>query len=299
MVCVRRAWLALGGRTLELEDDDAGYYCTELDLGYPEVREVITNRPDTDGTDDRTAYFGARAVAANIRARGGTMSVDQIGALFAPFMLPSVRPELHYVLDRPGAPERVCTVRASGYSWPISGAHTREVHLGWVASDPIMRDPDEQIAGAYAGSSTGAGRLYPLTFPRLYPPGGNSPTTGIISSPGDLPVRPLIRIYGPITDPHVRLQVNDPDPTPVAIFDLYFVRGFIINTAHWVDVDADQRTVYADSDAAQPAMDKIDWQRSTWPVLPPAPAVTYMTLAGTTTAGVTQAQAIWQDGYLA
>jgi len=35
MACVRRAWLVLAGETLALEDDLAGYACTELDLGYP------------------------------------------------------------------------------------------------------------------------------------------------------------------------------------------------------------------------------------------------------------------------
>lgn len=294
MVCIRRAWLVLDGTTLELEDDLAGYACTELDLGYPEVREVMTNRPDLDGADDRTVLFGARAVAATIKARaGGTMTPDEIATLFAPFMLPSVRPELHYVLDRPGTPERMTTIRASGYAWPVTGGRSREIHLGWIASDPAMADPAERSATAYAGSSTATGRNYPLTHNRIYPPGGNSPSTATISSPGDVAIRPLFRIYGPITAPRLELAVSTG-----GTLEVRFVAGFIINAGQWVDVDAAARTVYANSDPTAPVVDQIDWQASTWPVLPVAPAFTSMNLYGDSTAGVTQAEAIWHDRYL-
>ena len=166
MACVRRAWLVLAGETLALEDDLAGYACTELDLGYPEVREVTANRAAADGAIDRTALFGSRAVSANVRAYGGTMTPDEVATLFAPYMLPANRAELHYVLERPDEPERMCTVRAAGYTWPISGKRTREVHLAWVAADPLMYDPAERSATAYAGSSTSPGRLYPQSFGR-------------------------------------------------------------------------------------------------------------------------------------
>jgi hypothetical protein len=295
--CVRRAWLVMGTRTLELEDDLAGYACTELNLGYPEVREVSSNRPDADGTDDRTSLMGARAVSANIRAYGGAATPDEIGALFAPFMLPSARPELHYVLDRPGTPERMCTVRASGYAWPITGKRDRDIQLGWVASDPVMRDPAARSSVSRSGSTTIPGRAYPLHFNRIYPVGGGAATTGEIVSPGDVPVRPLVRIFGPITDPRVDLQVMDP-AEPLATYSLAFVAGFRIDAGEWVDVDTDRKTVFRNSDPTQSAMADMDWQTSTWPVLPPSPALTYLNLYGDSTSGVTQAEATWTDGYL-
>ena len=137
--CIRRAWLTLGALTMPLEDKDAGYYCTELNLGYPEVRDVVNNRPDQHGVDDRTAYFGSRIVSANITAQQAP--VDAVAASFAPFMVPGVRPVLHYVLDRPGTPERAFTVRASGYSWPVTGSRRRDIQLQWVAADPVAVDP--------------------------------------------------------------------------------------------------------------------------------------------------------------
>lgn len=95
--CIRRAWLTLGALTMPLEDESRGYFCTKLDLGYPDVRDVVNNRPDQHGIDDRTQYFGARVVSADLVARG--QPVDEVAAAFAPFMVPSVRPTLHYVLD--------------------------------------------------------------------------------------------------------------------------------------------------------------------------------------------------------
>jgi hypothetical protein len=278
----------------------AGYACTELDLGYPEVRDsaTVNNRPDQDGVDDRTKYAGGRAMSATIRAVGGAMKVDEIGALFAVFQIPNARPQLHYVLDRPGAPERFTTVRATGYAWPISGARTREINLGWLASDPFMYDPAERVATSLAGSSTTPGRTYNLTFPRIYPIGGGVPTTGEIRSPGEITVRPLLRIFGPVTNPIVEMTPTtgaDPAGPPALI---RFVAGFIIPAGSWVDVDTNGKTAFLNSDNAQSVMAQIDWAASVWPVLPTLPYWTWLTLRGDSTSAVSQVQALWYDGFL-
>jgi len=283
----------MGGETLSLEDDLAGYATTELDLGYPEVREIVNPRPSMSGVDDRTSLFGSRAVSATIRSTSGTLKPDEVATLFAPFMVPAARPELHYVLDRAGAPERMTVVRAAGYGWPVSGKRSREVHLSWIAADPAMLDPVEQLATAYAGGAPGTGgRTYPLRFNRIYPPGSATSTTATVSSPGDLAVRPLLRIYGPITTPDVRIQVS----APAANFRILFAAGFRIDAGHYVDVDTDARTAYLDGTSS--VMSSLDWQTSTWPAIPPAPAVAYVNLLGSSTSGVTQIQVRWHDRYL-
>ena len=294
--CIRRAWLEWNGRTLPLEDDLAGYACTELDLGYPEVREVMNPRAGANGTIDRTELFGARAVSANLRAYGGTMTPDEAAAMWAPVMVPSTRATLHYVLDRPGAPERMCVVRPSGYTWPVSGKRTREIHLGWVAADPRMLDPAQSSATSYSGSATTPGRVYDLAYDRRYPAGGGAATTGTISSPGDTPVRPLIRIYGPITNPHLAFTVHDPYPAVIGDYSIAFVAGFRIDPGSWVDLDTELRTAVRDDGSS--VLPSIDWQTSEWPVIPPAPASAYMNLTGESATGVTQAVAYWHDGYL-
>ena len=153
--CVRSAWLVLGNTTLALEDATKGYFCTSLDLGYPAVRDVVDNRADRNGADDRTTLFGPRAVTANITALAGAGArIDTVAAAFAPYMTPSARPVLHYVLDRPGQPQRTLTVRPAGFSWPIQGPYQRSIQLQFVAADPVAYDPTVQTATCGPGALT-------------------------------------------------------------------------------------------------------------------------------------------------
>lgn len=300
--CVRRAWLTLGatGQTIDLENRAGGWFCTELNLGYPNVREVVSNRPDQDGIDDRTQYFGARAVTANITALAGAGArIDDVADNFAPFMQPSLRPVLHVILDRPGAAERTMTVRAAGYGYQIAGDNQRDIQLAWVASDPYLYDPTVQTATAWGGSTTAQGRTYPLTFNRTYPAGGGTSTTGVISSAGDLPVQPLLRIYGPITAPQVNFVSYTGGVRTGPGGRVAFVSGFVIGAGDWVDVDTDNKTAFQTGDPTRSVFNQLNFATIVWPVLPVLPSTTNMVLSGSgVTSAVTQVQAIWHDGYL-
>jgi hypothetical protein len=296
--CVRSAWLDLYGDgtiTMPLESVAGGWFCTSLDLGYPQPREVVSDRPDQDGVDDRTRFMGSRVVTADISAlTGAGARIDAVASQFAPYMTPAARPILHYVLDRPGAAERVLTLRASGYAWPVAGPTQRDIQLSWVAADPIVRDPVVKSATSWAGV-TGSGRTYPLTFNRIYPVGGASQTTAIISSPGDIGPRPVLRIYGPISGPRVLLGLV---PTGAGPFNIVFLSTYVIDAGHFVDVDMARKTAYRDADRSQSVLGSLDWVNTKWGVLPAAPGYTQMTLSGSGTTAVSQVQATWQDGYL-
>lgn len=291
--CVRTAWLALGSSTLLLEDGTKGYFCSELNLGYPATREVVNDRPDQDGVVDRTQYMGSRVVSANISALAGAgAQIDAVASSFAPYMVASARPVLHYVLDRPGAAERTMTLRASGYSWPIVGPSQRDIQLQWIAADPIARDPNVSSATSWAGMAF-AGRTYALIFNRIYPPGTSAPSSGVIVSNGDVPVRPMVRIYGPISAPSLQFGFSAGGYSYIR-----FIQSFHIDAGHYVDVDTRAKTAWLDGDHTQSVLAQIDWANTTWASLPVAPANTVMNLSGSGTSGVTQAVATWQDGYL-
>ena len=296
MACVRQAWLVLpSGQTIQLENPAGGWFCSNLDLGYPAVREVITNRPDADGAIDRTAYMGERVINAEIKAEAGAgAQIDAVASAFAPYMVPSARPVLHYILDRPGATERTLTLRGAGYSWGVVGAVERDIQLQWKAADPIVRAPNPNTSIAMAGASSGVGRGYPLLYSRIYPAGGGSPSTGTISSPGDVPVRPLLEIYGPISGPIVTFTSTD--TTPVS--KVAFVAAFRIDAGNYVQVDTVNKTAYLNGPNGPSELAWLDWFNTSWPVLPVNPASTTFNLTGGSTTGATQAQAVWQDGYL-
>jgi hypothetical protein len=295
--CVRRAWLDLygdGTATVALENAAGGWWCSSLDLGSPVVREVVNNRPDQNGVDDRTQYLAGRVVSANITAMSlGAGKMDGIASSFAPYMVPSARPVLHYVLDRPGAAERVLTLRASNFAAPIAGAETRAIQLQWLAADPVVRDPTVRTVTAWSGVPGPSGRTYPLVYARLYPAGTGSPTTGTISSPGDFGVRPKLRIWGPISAPRVGFTFTG-SPLPAAA--IVFGSSFQIDAGHYVDVDMAAKTAYRDGTTN--VLSSLDWFATSWPVLPVAPASTQMTLTGQGTTPVSQVIATWQDGYL-
>jgi hypothetical protein len=300
--CNRSAWLALGTQTLLLEDASQGYFCTLLDLGSPVIREVKNDRPGQHGIDDRTFYYGDRVVSADVVALDGAgAQIDAIASLFAPYMNVQNRPVLHYVLDRPGTAERTITLRPSAFTAPIAGPFQRNIHLSWVAADPIIKDPVTQSVIAWSGSGVASGRQYALVFPRTYPAGSGGPgaTTGNIHTMGDLPIRPLYRLYGPITNPRISCHNNDGSGDSSIRFDT----GYQVAAGHFVDIDTGAKTAYTDGDPNQPAMTSIDWINSSWPVVNPyvpgtGANVGVVSLTGSSTSGITQVVVSWQDAYL-
>lgn len=294
--CVRQAWLTLGSLTMPLESPAGGWFCANLDLGSVEIREVISNRPDTDGAIDRTQYMGARVISAEVHAVAGAGArIDDVASQFAPFMVPGARPVLHYVLDRSGPTELTLNVRAVAYDWPIAGMPERVINLQWKAADPVARDPNVKTAVAYAGVATGGGRQYLLAFNRSYPQGGGAPSSGIISSAGIVPVRPLITIWGPVTGPSVQFAPSDSTPHS----QVAFVNSFRIDVNNYVVIDTNAKTAYLNgASTGTSVLAFLDWFNTTWPILPAQPATTTMTITGTSTSSATQAVASWQDGYL-
>jgi hypothetical protein len=268
--CGRGAWLVLGAQAVNLEDAAQGYFCSSLDIGFPAVREVVSNNPDRDGVADRTQYMGSRVVSANITAVAGAgATIDKAATLFAPFMAPSARPVLHYVLDRPGNPERTLTLRAAGYSWPVAGPAQRDILLQWVAADPVARDPTVRTVTA------------------------TTIATATIASAGDMPVRPLLRVTGPITGATITLT-----PTAGPVWTIAFVATYTLPAGHFIAIDTDARTVLLDGDPAAPRLAYLDWARTSWQWTPPQPSTSTLALSGAATTAATQVTATWQDGYL-
>ena len=297
--CVRKAWLELGAQTIQLEDRKAGYLLSSLDLGYGAPRVVDNNRPDQDGIDDRTQFQGSRVVSADLIALTDLGArVDEVAMSFAPFMHPRQRPVLHYVLDAGSNPERTLTLRPDGYAWKVEDPGERDIHLQWVAADPVSRSPVTSSATAWAGTGVLAGRTYTdpyyVAHDRQYAAGGGMPTIAVIVVHGDVPITPHLMIYGPITDP---LVTFDTVTFPSQHFEIGMA-GYRIDAGHFVSIDTDQHTAYLDDNKTQSVLAELNWQNLVWPVLPVAPDETYMALSGTVTSGLTQVIATWQDGYL-
>jgi hypothetical protein len=292
----RAAWLVLGSLSVPLDNPDAGWICTELDLGYPDVRDVTNPNPVAHGLVDRTKYFGGRTVSAKITAfTGGTMPLDVIVEQFAPFLDVSARPELHYLTDG-NLTERVLILRASAWSAPMDTPPERPFQMTWVAPDPIAQGAasEQTQTTAWSGGASGGGRTYPLTFNRVYPAGGGAPVAGLVLSDGDIAVQPYLRIFGPITGAAVTFVTQISGQT----FLVPMLLTNRIDAAHFIGIDTAKHTAYLDDDITKPVLNMIDWTRLIWPVLPVAPDQSTVTLTGQNTTGVTQVLVTWRDRYL-
>jgi hypothetical protein len=278
--------------------EGVGYVCTKLDLGYPVVREVAENRADQNGMIDRTSLFGGRIITIELTALAGAGArIDEVVASFAPFMDPSLRPQLHYILDRPGELERVITVRAQSFAWPIVGPNQRDFQLVFLAADPLLYDATTNTATAWCGATGNPGRVYDLTFDRTYPAGGTTPSTVQLNNYGDVWVPLLVRVHGPAQNIQVRFA-NMAAPNIAAVFK--FLPTFALSAGDYVDIDSQNRIVFKNGDPTVSQFEQVDWSVSVWPYLAPEsrqPNIA-MSMTADDANNVTQVTAYWSDAYL-
>jgi hypothetical protein len=105
---------------------------------------------------------------------------------------------------------------------------------------------------------------------------------------------PKLRIYGPVTNPIVHISHIDGRPYDEVRFDT----GYQIPAGHFLDLDPVGKTAYTDGDTTQPAMASIDWVNTRWATVNPSPDYGMVQLFGSSTTGITQVVATWQDAYL-
>jgi hypothetical protein len=279
MAFERTAWLYLDGRRVDLDDTEGGWGMAELDLGYPEIRDVTNNRPVQHGIDDQTRYFGPRAITAKLMLWGGTVKLDDIPGLFAPFMDPMARAELHYTTISASPRERLITVRAAGMSAPMPSPWKREMQLSWVAPDPIIRDGELKVATAWTDAASG-------------------PTAVNITTPGETMVPPRLFVHGPVTGATVAVDSFVPPDGEHTYGAVYFKPDFTIEAGHYVDLDCLNHRAYLDGDTLQRVIDKVEFTTTIWPWLLPAGYDNVLTLTGAATDPATKVECWWRDLYL-
>jgi hypothetical protein len=298
----RAAWLVLNGMRTYLDDVAGGWVCTALDLGFPDIRDVTNPAPIQHGLDDQTKFFGGRVVTATITAvPDGRLSLDSIVEQFGRYMDPGARPELHYTRQSDDPDERMIVLRASAWSSPMGVPTRRDLQLSWIAPDALIRSAVPSTSSTWSGSGEAGGRVYepPWIPDRDYTDvAGTGPIPGQPISRGDLPVAPLLMIYGPITQPMVSFGAVDPDRNPVQ-GQVAFKSSFTVGSGEWVKVDCKARSAHLNGDPKLSVFGSLDFEATQWPLIYPLPWVNVIHLAGSSTSDNTLAEVIWQDAYLA
>lgn len=182
------------------------YIVTSIQVGSPEVREVVRTRALADGVFDDSRYLGARAITMSIRMtdglRCGGANMQELVDQLTPYMSPRRRPTLVWHLRNGGL--RSAVVRGVNWGWSIDGSRA----ANWITPQWVVPS-GEILDGAIdarrcllikPSTDTEEGRTYDLTFPRTYPP--SAPIGGrTVTNRGTAATHWTLTIYGPVEDP--------------------------------------------------------------------------------------------------
>lgn len=273
--------LTLGALSLDLMDPVNGFFIAQVDLGFPNVREVSTNRPDADGVIDETRWVGPRVVSVTGKVQGDTvLSRSARLGLLAPFLDPSVRPVLVYAIDG-DQPARQLTLRGSDWSTPLDDPWVSDFHVAWKTADSSWAASDQLHTVSVPASIVAQGRTYTWTPPRHYPAG--SQITAPAVNTGNRPTRPVFRVDGPITGPVIYGGGT-----------ISFLPAFAVPAGRYVSIDCGTRTVLLDG--LYNVFGQVDFLNTTWPVFLPG-VQNNIQLQGSATGPSTLLTCTWRDAW--
>lgn len=264
-----------------------GYIIRRLDLGDAQIREVVADAPDADGTIDTSQLLGARVITLGVRIvpRNGFIPAVQEQRLRS-FTGPRIRPTM--TVQRDGLPAQRLTLRRGPFSAPIEKPTFSDITVQWVAPLGIIESAEQHVQDVFAaGSGATVGRTYSLTFSRSYP--ASAPLgSAVIANEGTSDAYPLIRLYGPFTDPVLDNTSQGKSLT---------FAGLTLTAGQFLEINTRTKTIFANGDPTTPLYDKLAFPTSKWWTLSPGSNSVRFHPA-TFTEGVTRAELTWRDAYL-
>jgi hypothetical protein len=231
---------------------DESFILRSLDLGFPEVRDFAEAIPGMDGEVDTTAHVGARAITAEVTvSQSGTGPlVDRLAAV----MHPGARYWLYVGrTDWPG--ERRILARGASFACPPGSIRTAQ--MGFRCPSGLLEDAQEQSVTLAPQGQPAGGMSFPVSFSMSFDP-GLVPGAALITVGGTVPVAPVIDIYGPCTDPLVRVVNTGAQMR---------LRGDIA-AGDFVRIDTAARTILRNNDPNYSVYGQLDFASSSWPTLP-------------------------------
>lgn len=275
--------IVLGGRDHTRDD----ILVHSIDPGSPAVRAVTEDRTGADGQYDTTQYYGGRTVAVE-----ATIWSPALLREITTYLSPRLRPCLG-VTDPDVYPgERFLLLRRDNFSpGPIN--HTSHIRrpllLQWQCPTGMWQGTEPITFELNAEGGTQAGRTYPETWPRRYPPTAGSGQMRH-TNPGTEAADQTVRLYGPCRGPRYS---NDTTGETLA-----FAGDFSIPSGEYVEINTANHTAYYLSDPAASRAHRLDYAVSTWWRVPPGEsAVRYHPVADVDAgcASVTSYLAAWAD----
>lgn len=286
--------LALGSLELDLNDiDENGFVIASVDPGCATPREITTVLPGQDGQDDQTEFFGPRSVqltGAIVPTCGGSRT--KMKDRLAPFLAAKARPTLIYALD-PDVDVRCIDLRISQWSNVIDHpGNATAFSVQWVgkpiAYGPFLNEVDLPLS---AGSTSGFS--FPLIFPLSFGDTSGPTEDGTILNVGTYPSWPILRVYGPCTDPSILFI--DPETGESNGTQIVF-SGLVIGDGEYAEIDTQARTVLINGDPGANRYNFVDFARTTWGQLQVGPNRVRFTAAAASGDVITKV--LWRESYL-
>lgn len=275
---------SLGLPELILDDWEAGIACESLDIAFPNVREVVTDRPGSHGTIDETRYFGARSVALKLNVFAGDYgSRRQILDKLAPFCDPGRRSTLRYE-DPTGGGTRTLEVRAGDASAPLTNPTLTTMAVSWIAPSGTIESDAARILTIFPLSAA-PGLTFPVTFPVTFPTYTAGP--GAAVNLGSINAHWSAQIYGPFTSPALVNRNSEQG---------LYLPGLTVASGDYLYLDSETRTVNINGVESATRYGYLDFAASTWWTL--GPGVTMVEFSADTYALPAQAVMTWHDAHL-
>lgn len=274
-----------GLEELTLDDWDAGIACESLDLGHPNVRAVVADRPGAHGTVDETQYFGARSVALKLNVFAGTLgSRRAILDRIAPFCDPGRRSVLRYE-DPTGGGIRALVLRASDASAPLTNPTLTEMAVSWVAPSGLIYADDEKTEIAQPFTAVAPGLTFDTGFPASFPSFVSS--AAALLNEGTLNAHWTADLYGPFTGPALINRTTG---------EGLYLPGLSVGAGDYLHLDSLNRTVTLNGSDGATRYGYLDFVNSTWWTL--APGLTMVEFSPASSASPASAAITWYDTFL-
>lgn len=237
----------------------AGVALQELDVGFPEVREVAEPRPGDDGTRDTTSRHGAAAVSVTVRVLRDTRAfLDELTL----YCRPKCRPWL-LVEDSEWAAPRQVQLRADQLSRPIQTGKglTRDVQAQWKAPDGVWQATadTQRVINADIPSTTGlrftsSGMTMGQTGMVL--PAASGAGAAAITLDAGVDLHWVARLYGPANGPELTLDSTGET--------LRFTTDLAIAAGDYLELNSRDRTALYLSQSDASRLGFLDFTASTW-----------------------------------
>lgn len=236
-----------------------GWGILTIDLGDAITREVKTPAPDADGSLDYTAYFGDRVITIGMEIVEIADTMFNMITRLRAFTRPRVPLSLYIQLDET-SPELIATIRRGPFTNPLNNLWVQNPTLQWTVPYGILESAAlHQVDISPSGSGTELGRTYDRSGDRSYPASPAIGTATIVNA-GNAEAYPLLRIYGPCTDPIID---NDTQGKTLAFTSLTIAAG------EFLEVNLRTHTVYYQGLSSDSRYNKLSFPTSKWWTLQP------------------------------